>query len=187
MAFDTQAGVWETIDIPFDHFIPVVRNRVNYKGARLPMGSQKDGPKAFSFGIVYSRFEFNKAPNPSFTPGKFTLKIESISAYRNVRPAFVLISSAGAERNAKIENEADRKAEIPIVQLNPGGILNWKYKAETYLRASGLPYTIVRACGLVPEAAYSKDSRYACRQERRKVEVGTNKTYLLFTYSLFTF
>jgi len=87
------------------------------------------------------------------------------------------------------------------VMLNPGGILNWKYRsvqrdrerkredvrpdvacavespacafasvfshttllcssfpsAETYLRASPLPYTILRPCGLVPEKAFGDE------------------------------
>ncbi len=30
----------------------------------------------------------------------------------------------------------------------PGGILTWKLAGETALRNSGLPYSIVRACGL---------------------------------------
>jgi uncharacterized protein YbjT (DUF2867 family) len=45
------------------------------------------------------------------------------------------------------------------VQLNPGGILNWKYKAETHLRATGLPYTVLRACGLVPDKAVNGTAR----------------------------
>lgn len=87
------------------------------------------------------------------------------------------------------------------MMLNPGGILNWKYRsvqrdrerkredgrpdvvcavespacafasvffntpilfssfpsAETYLRASPLPYTILRPCGLVPEKAFGDE------------------------------
>jgi uncharacterized protein YbjT (DUF2867 family) len=36
----------------------------------------------------------------------------------------------------------------------------WQYKAETALRSSGLPYTVIRACGLVPEQAFgNKTSR----------------------------
>lgn len=31
---------------------------------------------------------------------------------------------------SQVETEAERRAEIPIVQLNPGGILNWKYKVR---------------------------------------------------------
>jgi uncharacterized protein YbjT (DUF2867 family) len=61
----------------------------------------------------------------------------------------------------QVETEEERKAEIPIVQLNPGGILNWKYRGEAALRASGLPYTIFRACGLVPDRAFNKTSMYA--------------------------
>lgn len=34
--------------------------------------------------------------------------------------------------NEQVETEAERRAEIPIVQLNPGGILNWKYKVRGF-------------------------------------------------------
>ena len=37
------------------------------------------------------------------------------------------------------------------MQLNPGGCLNWKYYGETFVRSSGMPYCVVRACGLVTE------------------------------------
>lgn len=36
-----------------------------------------------------------------------------------------------AIKNQQVETEAERCAEISIVQLNPGGILNWKYKVRT--------------------------------------------------------
>jgi hypothetical protein len=42
---------------------------------------------------------------------------------------------------------AARKKEIPIVQLNPGGVLNWKYEGECAARAAGFPYTVVRCTG----------------------------------------
>lgn len=48
-------------------------------------------------------------------------------------------------------SEKERETDIPIVALNPGGILNWKYKAETCLRSSPLEYCIVRATGLIPK------------------------------------
>lgn len=47
--------------------------------------------------------------------------------------------------------EEERKNDIPIVALNPGGTLNWKYKAETALRQSSLRHCVVRATGLIPE------------------------------------
>ena len=63
----------------------------------------------------------------------------------------VMLSSAGVtrpswsdEKKAQLENAAD----IPIVRLNPFDILNKKCEAEQILRDSGLPYSIVRPCGL---------------------------------------
>lgn len=71
-----------------------------------------------------------------------------IQAYKDVRPAVVLLSSSAVERNALIGDDAEaRKQDIPIVQLNPGGILNYKFMGETALRASGLPYSVVRPVG----------------------------------------
>jgi uncharacterized protein YbjT (DUF2867 family) len=62
--------------------------------------------------------------------------------------AALLLLGTGVERNAIIgDDAAARKRDIPIVQLNPGGVLNYKYDAECALRASGLPYTIIRCTG----------------------------------------
>jgi hypothetical protein len=59
------------------------------------------------------------------------------------------LTHTGVERNAIIgDDAAARKRDIPIVQLNPGGVLNYKYDAECALRASGLPYTIIRCTGV---------------------------------------
>lgn len=71
-----------------------------------------------------------------------------ISAYKDERPAIVMVSSAAVERNALIGDDLEaRKKDIPIVQLNPGGILNYKYKGEMALRSSGLPYSVIRPVG----------------------------------------
>lgn len=60
----------------------------------------------------------------------------------------LLLPPPGVERNAIIgDDAAARKRDIPIVQLNPGGVLNYKYDAECALRASGLPYTVIRCTG----------------------------------------
>jgi len=108
-AFDTmdleEGEGWQTITLPFHRFFPVVRNRVDYRGAPLQSSSQV----AVSFGLVYSRFEFNRQANPYYAPGAFALAMQELSLYRSQRPAIVLVSSAGAERNAKVETEEDRK------------------------------------------------------------------------------
>ena len=84
--------------------------------------------------------------------------MSTIAAYTAPRPALVLISSAGTERNAAIGSNTElRDADIPIVQLNPGGTLNWKYKGEAAVRASGLPYCVVRPTGLIPEEEDARD------------------------------
>jgi len=173
-SFETIRGegsIWQDIFLPFEAFIPVVRNSVQYNIPRLETNS---GFTLLSLSLIYSRFEYNRCPNPTFSTSPFKIRIKSISAYRKERPVFILISSAGTERNARIMDESERKKEIPIVQLNPGGILNWKYKGEDYLRSLGgtkvddnltlgekiekLPYVIIRPCGLVMPTAYDSSN-----------------------------
>ena len=55
-------------------------------------------------------------------------------------PSIVLLSSAGVTRPSWSKKKAQRlsgAADIPIVRLNPGDILNTKFKAEERLRKSG--------------------------------------------------
>jgi uncharacterized protein YbjT (DUF2867 family) len=66
-------------------------------------------------------------------------------------PKLVMCSSAGVTR--PIWDEAKKKqfagaAEIPIVRLNPFGILDVKRNSEEKLRQSGIDYCIVRPSGL---------------------------------------
>lgn len=83
-----------------------------------------------------------------------------IWAYKGERPAVVMVSSSAVERNAIIGDDLEaRKKDIPIVQLNPGGILNFKYKGEMAIRSSGLPYCILRPVG---EAA-SRTIHFLCQ------------------------
>ncbi|CAM9200473.1 unnamed protein product [Choristocarpus tenellus] len=146
-AFDTVPGVWAEVDLPFESFVAVKRNDVDYGAPRL---GGSDGGEMQSFGLVLSRFLFNELPNPKYKAGAFQLDVKEISLYRKPRPSFVLISSAAAERyNRQVEEQ--RASDIPIVALNPQGILNWKYMGETVLRSSPLRHTIIRPTGLLPE------------------------------------
>jgi len=66
-------------------------------------------------------------------------------------PSITLLSSAGVTRPSWSQAKAKRlpgAADIPIVRLNPGDILNVKFKAEEKLRRSHVPYSIVRPVGL---------------------------------------
>lgn len=65
------------------------------------------------------------------------------------------------ERNAVIGDNAEaRKADIPIVQLNPGGTLNYKYIGEAAVRDAGVPYTVIRSTGVQAGAVHSVCNRH---------------------------
>jgi uncharacterized protein YbjT (DUF2867 family) len=85
----------------------------------------------------------------------FTAPTVPLPALQHCAVSVVLLAvTTGVERNAIIgDDAAARKRDIPIVQLNPGGVLNYKYDAECTLRASGLPYTVIRCAGVFSAAA----------------------------------
>ncbi|GIL92972.1 hypothetical protein Vretimale_15467 [Volvox reticuliferus] len=143
--FDTVAGQWTDVYLPWHNFVPVKRAQSD------PDDPPLDPSRISKLGLVLSRFEFNKLPNQDYKPGPFELLIEGgIRAYQDVRPQLVMISSAGVERNAIIGDDAVRRAaDIPIVQLNPNGTLNHKYTAEIAVRSSGYPYSVVRSTGMI--------------------------------------
>lgn len=66
-------------------------------------------------------------------------------------PQVIMLSSAGVTRPAWAEEKKANfpaSADIPIVRLNPFGILGKKFEAEQLLRESGTPYAVLRPCGL---------------------------------------
>jgi uncharacterized protein YbjT (DUF2867 family) len=150
-SFDTVANTWIDITIPFANLTPVFRAK-----------SVKDCPpidpsKICSFQLMLSKFEYDGGLNPKFNTGSFTLEIESIKAYGGETfPQFVLVSSAGVTRPGRPGINLD--GEPPTVRLNDqlGGILTWKLKGEDSLRASGIPYIIIRPCALT-EAVGGKE------------------------------
>jgi hypothetical protein len=147
--FDTVAGEWTTVSLPWHEFVPVKRAQVDRTKPAV------DPTEVRQFGLVLSRFEFNGYANPNYRPGQFKLEIDGgLSAYRAEKPTVVMVSTAAVERNAVIGDDvAARKQDIPIVQLNPGGTLNHKYTGENAMRAAGVPYAVVRATGLTSEDA----------------------------------
>lgn len=146
-SFDTVANTWIDVHIPFADLTPVFRAKI-----------VKDCPpietsKICSFQLMLSKFEYDGALNPNFSPGGFALQLESIKAYGgDTLPQFVLVSSAGVTRPGRPGINLDE--EPPAVKLNDqlGGILTWKLKGEDSLRESGIPYTIIRPCALTEEA-----------------------------------
>lgn len=66
-------------------------------------------------------------------------------------PQIVMMSSAGVTRPKWAADKKKRFpdcADIPIVRLNPFGILDIKAESEEKLRQSGVQYCIFRPCGL---------------------------------------
>ena len=66
-------------------------------------------------------------------------------------PSIVMCSSAGVTRPAWPDEKKKRypgAADIPIVRLNPLGILDVKRQGEEALREGGASYVVVRPCGL---------------------------------------
>lgn len=83
----------------------------------------------------------------SLRAGPFSLEIEGgFTAYTAPRPSLVLVSSAGTERNAVIgDDAAARSSDIPIVQLNPAGVLATQCR-RVWASVPGLPLRSAQAC-----------------------------------------
>lgn len=141
--FETVDGQWCDVRIPWHEFMPVNKSRLD------PSLGPMDLTSVTRFALVSSRFDFNGMANPKFSPEPFRLEIQGgIDVYKAVRPRVVLLSAAGVERNAIIGDDKEkRKGQIPIIKLNPGGVLNYKYDGENALRSSGVPYAVVRSTG----------------------------------------
>ena len=112
-SFDTIANEWITIQVPFQDLVPIFR-------AKTVNDAPLDTTQICSLQLMLSKFEYDKALNPRFTPGLFSLQVESISAYGGQNlPQLVVINS------------------IPLpVDLVPN------------LQAANLPYSIVQAGNL---------------------------------------
>jgi hypothetical protein len=165
--FDTFPDTWTTVYLPFTSFTAVKRNDVLYRAPRLSQTQSLT-----SLGLVYSKFTFNEVlytPN-TIRSGVFQLDVASIGLFRLKRPDVILVSSAGAERIHKISKQ-ERLRDVPIVQLNPQGILNWKYRGEQVVRSSNLAYTIIRPAGLVSPGASTQMTPEVTEllQQKRKV------------------
>ncbi|BAY99616.1 NADH:ubiquinone oxidoreductase complex I intermediate-associated protein 30 [Tolypothrix tenuis PCC 7101] len=146
-SFDTVANTWIDIRIPFADLTPVFRAKTVKDAPPI------DASTISSLQLMLSKFEYDGALNPKFTPGGFSLQVESIKAYGGTNlPQFVLVSSAGVTRPGR--PGINLEEEPPAVRLNDqlGGILTWKLKGEDSLRTSGIPYTIIRPCALTQEA-----------------------------------
>lgn len=148
-SFDTRAGQWQSVRLPFRDFVPVFRARTVRDAPPL------DADRVASIQLMYSKFEYDGDLNPHFETGPFELPISSIRTYlaEPITPRFVHVGSAGVTRPKR--PGLDLSKQPPAVRMNDelGGILTYKLKGEDLIRASGVPYAIVRPCALTEEPA----------------------------------
>lgn len=89
-SFDTVANEWTSPRIPFQALIPVFRAKI------LKDASSFDPRQTYSLQLMFSKFEYDRALNPTFTPGAFSLQIKSIGVYGGkITPQFILLGSGG--------------------------------------------------------------------------------------------
>lgn len=156
-SFDTVAGEWQTVALPWAAFKPVFRAKTVRGGPAV------DPSKLVSLQIMLSKFEYDGALNPTHRVGEFRLPIAKVwcpaAAGGGAPPApataplWVHVSSAGVTRPSRPGIDVD--VEPPAVKMNAalGGILDWKLAAEDALRSSGVPFAIVRPVALTEEPA----------------------------------
>lgn len=148
-SFDTVAGEWQDVRIRFAEMLPVFRARV------VPDCPPLDPRGISSVQLMLSKFEYDGQLNPSFRPGPFELPVERIAPFSSapLTPRVVHVSSAGVTRWNR--PGIDVAQEPPAVGMNDalGGLLTYKLAGEDAIRASGLPYAIVRPCALTEEPA----------------------------------
>jgi Complex I intermediate-associated protein 30 (CIA30) len=83
-SFDTTANEWTTVRLPFQDLIPVFRARTVSNGEPI------NRSRITSLQLMLSKFEYDGALNPAFSPGEFQLKIAAIAAYRVASPLTVI-------------------------------------------------------------------------------------------------
>ncbi|XP_062162877.1 protein HIGH CHLOROPHYLL FLUORESCENCE PHENOTYPE 173, chloroplastic isoform X2 [Alnus glutinosa] len=148
-SFDTVAGQWQSIRLPFSSLRPIFRART------VSDAPPFDRTSVISLQLMFSKFEYDGKLNPTFAEGAFQLPVSSIQTYIKdpICPRFVHVSSAGVTRPER--PGLDLSKQPPAVRLNKelGFILTFKLKGEDSLRESGMPYAIVRPCALTEEPA----------------------------------
>ena len=109
-SFDTQPGQWQTIEIPFTALVPVFRAR------RLQDAPPFAASRTHAVQLMLSKFEYDGALNPHFTPGRFELQVATLGVYGGATTA-KLVLLGGSEANAA----AVRASSLPycILKLSP--------------------------------------------------------------------
>lgn len=116
-----------------------------------------DSPEASVLNKVKKLFGIALAPQRSIDAVGIPALAKAFSSKERIEvngkavPKVIMLSSAGVTRPSWDEKKKERFAgcaDIPIVRLNPFGILDIKAESEERLRQSGADYCILRPGGL---------------------------------------
>jgi len=145
-------GRWHRVSLPWAAFLPVRRGRLLHGDGAEAYGRSLDTTALSSVAVLCSKLSAGGLASPTFRAGPFALAVRAVTAYRDAPPVLLVASAAAVTRpswspEAVAANPA--AAAIPIVRLNPGGVLGAKAAGEAAVRGTGVPYAIVRATALV--------------------------------------
>lgn len=74
-SFDTVRGEWQTVRLPFRDFVAVFRAKT------LP-NEPLNPSQVYAFQLMLSKFEYDGALNPHFSPGAFHVEVRAIAVYQ---------------------------------------------------------------------------------------------------------
>lgn len=94
-SFNTVQGEWLTLQIPFIELIPVFRAKTVRDGGQL------DAERVTSVQLMLSKFEYDGALNPSFSPGTFRLEVESIAVSGEAVTVPIVLVADSAESDQR--------------------------------------------------------------------------------------
>lgn len=106
VSFNTSAGEWIDVRIPFADLIPVLRAKT------LPNAGPVNAGSISALQVMLSKFEYDGALNPHFKAGEFALELESISAYSTTLSSTVTIDAAQTGLIAWLEQQNIDYAQI---------------------------------------------------------------------------
>ncbi|WP_309733036.1 CIA30 family protein [Chamaesiphon sp. OTE_75_metabat_556] len=136
-SFDTIANEWMTIQVPFADLVPIFR-------AKTVSDAPLDTTQICSLQLMLSKFEYDRALNPRFTPGLFSVEIASISAYGGaIVPQLVIIDPmpTSADLIAKLQASSLSYSIVQAVSLAP------KMVAEIAVKSISQPEAVGQILG----------------------------------------
>jgi Complex I intermediate-associated protein 30 (CIA30) len=137
-SFDTHADEWMTVRVPFQDLVPIFRAKTVTNAAPI------DPSQIRSLQLMLSKFEYDRELNPNFTPGRFSLQIESISAWGECRlPQLVAVTAPdlAADLSAQLQN-----TQLPYAIVK-GRNLDSQMLAQICVNSISQPETVGQILG----------------------------------------